>query len=278
MDTQWRERYSTPEGQRLWFAWTPQYLATWWNSRHSIDDLLPSERNGYGLASWRGERTASVAKRGEQWADFGASARQSDGSPDTGDALELQVRLSGTSKADVMRQAARELLHEARQTLEQAARAGQPLPSWIEEIITEAGRAHYARVASQAGHTEQTPAPRETPAADRQPDTGGLSGFSTPVTTGPQSNLLPGYDQRQLRDSASAVPSSLLTEIEQLETIKRYGEGRQWGALVLDDEEIISAGRPAWLRFVWMSGNKEQQRRVYEYLVRAKSERYQEML
>jgi DNA-binding transcriptional ArsR family regulator len=301
VDTQWHARYSTPEGQRLWFAWTPQYLATWWNSRHSINDLLPSERNGYGLASWRGERTASVAKRGEQWTDFGASARQSNGSPDTGDALELQVRLAGTSKADVMRQAARELLHDARQTLEQAARSGQQLPAWIEEIITEAGRAHYARVASQAGHVEQ-PAPAQAeqnetsairnenvlridaqaPAADgdRQPgpDTGGLPGFSTPLAPGPQSNLLPGSTARQLRDSALAVPSSLPPDIEQLEAIKRYGESRQWAALVLDGEELIPAGRPAWLRFIWISGKKEQQRRVYEHLIRANSERCQDML
>lgn len=51
-----------------------------------------------------------------------------------------------------MREAARELLQEARQDLEHAARSGAALPAWLEEIITDAGRDHYAKVASEAGH------------------------------------------------------------------------------------------------------------------------------
>lgn len=140
---------------RLWFEWgSASYLARWYNERHSVDELLPSERNGFGLASWRGERTASVAKdkAGLRWADFGASARRPDGSPDTGDPFELLVRLSGKPKGEVFREVSHELLAEAVTALESAARSDQPLPAWLEEIITPAGWAHYWQLAAQAGH------------------------------------------------------------------------------------------------------------------------------
>jgi DNA-binding transcriptional ArsR family regulator len=338
LDSQWYAKYNTPEGARLWFAWTPRYLATWWNNRHSVDELLPSERNGYGLASWRSERTASVAKRGDQWADFGASARQSDGSPDTGDALELQVRLSRAPKPEVMRQAAKELLEVAREALESAARNGAPLPSWLEEIITDAGRAHYARVAAEAGHVDQARAilPQDRTALTQQLQVGDLVtwrhqppggyGYVYPVdgevvSIGPvkvriraqrkdgshkdiavkseylilrcaqpsvhqqtrdaQQGGLTGFSTRQQDDTASKMPpgveglgrpalavpsSSLQAEMQQLEAIKQYGERREWAALLIDGVEIIPAGRPSWLRFLWLSGEKEKQHRVYEYI------------
>src|SRR5207244_7541129 len=109
-DEEWKRKYDTPEGKKLWFAWTPQYLADWYNSTHSVDELLPDERNGFGLASWRGERTASVAKHGEQWTDFGANARRGDGTQDSGDALELLVRLSRKTKDQLVREHGKELL------------------------------------------------------------------------------------------------------------------------------------------------------------------------
>src|SRR5579875_1982275 len=282
VDSRWYAKYHTPEGARLWFAWTPQYLAQWWNRQHSLEELLPSEGNGYGLARWRGERTASVAKRGEHWADFGAGARQSDGSPDTGDALELQVRLSGEPKPEVMRQAARELLKTARETLESAAREGLPLPAWLEDIITEAGRAHYERCAAQAGHEkvsrilppfdpathadqdqQAAPAPRQEDGA-----TGGLPGFSLPRPDPSASKMLPGGGDEGYREPARAVPSSsaLMAEIERLEEIKQYGERQGWAALLIDGVEVIPAGRPAWLRFLWLSGAKDKHRQVYEYI------------
>jgi hypothetical protein len=53
-----------------------------------------------------------------------------------------------------------------------------------------------------------------------------------------------------------------------LEAIKDYGQASAWAALVVDGEEIIPAGRSNWLQFVWLSHNKEQQRRVYEFIER----------
>ena len=51
-----------------------------------------------------------------------------------------------------------------------------------------------------------------------------------------------------------------------LEAIKDYGQAYAWAALVIDREEIISAGRSNWLHFVWLSQQQDQQRRVYEYI------------
>ena len=51
-----------------------------------------------------------------------------------------------------------------------------------------------------------------------------------------------------------------------LAAIKDYGQAHAWAALVIDGEEIISAGRSNWLHFVWLSQQQDQQRRVYEYI------------
>jgi hypothetical protein len=258
VDPSWQARYNTSEGKQLWFAFTPGYVAAWYNEHHSVDELLPSEKNGYGLASWRGERTASVHKHGEQWTDFGASARRDDGSPDGGDALELHVRLSQTPKPEVMRQAARELLAVARTELEQAARLGQRVPPWLEEIITEAGYLQYARLATQGGHVEQAKEARDRAermnpesfgGGDSDPHQiddggetwqgsqgvgtdqaegkhantspmGGLSGFSSSPIDQP-SKMPDGSQERPLPNSALAVPHSQDQTLEH-DLIERY--------------------------------------------------------
>jgi hypothetical protein len=242
------------------------------------------------------ERTASTPYRmtpdGERWTDFSSHGRRSDGTHDTGDALELQQRLTNTPKPELMRQAARELQAEARQALEGAARSGQPFPAWLEEIITDAGRAHYARIASQAGHVDQAeqirsqapddqarastptaPAIRTQEEQTERPLTiraqveipGGGNWFLFGSEEHLASNLLPSMEQRQLRDSALAVPH-LTGQMEQLEAIKSYGAGREWPALVIDGEEIIPAGRAAWLHFVWLSHDQEAQARVHQFI------------
>jgi hypothetical protein len=54
--------------------------------------------------------------------------------------------------------------------------------------------------------------------------------------------------------------------IAMLDAIKDYVQAHEWLALVIDEEEIIPAGRSNWLYFVWLSQQKDQQRRVYEYI------------
>ncbi len=163
VDERWRQTYGGEEGKRLWFAWTAPQLAQWWNDTHELDDLLPDEKRGYASATWRGETDPSVAKCNGRWADFGQSARRPDGNPDTGDAFEAWQRLMGIGKDELMRRAAKELLARARADLESAARAGQPMPSWLEMFVTDAGRAHYEALRpqrNQAGDKakEQLPA------------------------------------------------------------------------------------------------------------------------
>jgi hypothetical protein len=172
VDSHWQATYGqSDEGHRLWFAFTPQYLASWYNAYHDISDLLPPERNGYGLASWRGEQTASVAIRDDRWTDFGASARRPDGTQDGGDALELQARLTQTSKSEILRQTAKELVAQARAELDSAAQAGQPIPSWIEEIITDAGRAHYEQIKCEKHNVLDKPSSHISISSQSQKDT-----------------------------------------------------------------------------------------------------------
>jgi hypothetical protein len=96
---------------------------------------------------------------------------------------------------------------------------------------------------------------------------GGLTGFSTRRQDDPASKML--LRGEGLGRSALAVPSSSLqAEMRRLEAIKQYGERREWAALLIDGVEVIPAGRSAWLRFLWLSGEKEKQRRVYEYIGR----------
>jgi hypothetical protein len=172
IDSQWRATYGQNEsGSHLWFAFTPQYLASWYNAHHDIRDLLPPERNGYGLASWRGEQTASVAMRDNHWTDFGASARRPDGMQDGGDALELQVRLTQTSKSDILRQVAKELVAQARAELESTAQAGQPIPSWIEAILTDAGRAYFEQIKCEKHNAFDKPSSHLSVSSQSQKDT-----------------------------------------------------------------------------------------------------------
>ncbi len=197
LDSQWHAKYGqTDEGKRLWFAFIPSYVATWYNAHNDVHDVLAPGKDGYGLANWRGERSASVAFRGDQWTDFGASARRDDGTQDSGDALELQVRVSQEPKPEVLRQTGKELVQQARTALECAAKNNEPIPAWLEEIITEAGRAHYERIRNNGQTATSTSEP------------GGVTGFSTGQASTPVDLTQTSQEQRQLRDSALAVPSS----------------------------------------------------------------------
>jgi DNA-binding transcriptional ArsR family regulator len=164
VDERWQRTYGNEEGQRLWFAWTASNLADWWNRRHPLSEL-ETNRGGYIAADWRGETEPSVYIRQgkEQFEDYGASARQESGSPDTGDALELEQRRAQQPKYLIMQRAARERLAEARRELESAARGGQPIPASLADIITPAGRAHYE--ALRRGRPQEAQ--------------GGVTGFST---------------------------------------------------------------------------------------------------
>ena len=150
-DQRWQEKY----GRWPWFRFTPAQLAAWYNERTQVQDILPPEKNGMGLASWRGERTASVGLRADGWVDFGASARRGDGKQDGGDALELQVRVTQDTKPEVMRQIARQLIREARAAMESAAWRGEPPPSWVQAFMSPAGWQRYHALRTEAARAAQ---------------------------------------------------------------------------------------------------------------------------
>jgi hypothetical protein len=147
-DQRWQQKY----GRYMWFQFTPVQLAAWYNERTQVEEILPPEKNRMGLASWRGERTASVGLREEGWVDFGASARRADGKQDGGDALELTVRVTQEAKPEVMRQIARQLVREAREAMEAAAWRGDQPPAWVQPFMTDAGWLRYHALRAEAAH------------------------------------------------------------------------------------------------------------------------------
>ena len=146
----WQHKYNT----HLWFHFTPAQLAAWYKKRNKVPDILLLEKNGMGLASWRGEHIASVGFREDGWVDFGASARRNDGKQDGGDALELTVRVNDEPKSEVMRELARQLMSEAREAVESAAHCGEQPPQWVQGFMSPAGWEHYQR-REEAGHSDQ---------------------------------------------------------------------------------------------------------------------------
>jgi len=154
VDSRWYEQY----GRSRWFQFTPGQLASLYNERHPLSELLPLEQNGMAFSPSVEERTPSTAitKDGLGWVDFSARSRHPDGKHDGGDTLELVARRNGetkTHKRGTMQQAASALVREAKAALEEAARAGVPPPSWVASIMTEAGWQHYQRLCD-AGQCE----------------------------------------------------------------------------------------------------------------------------
>src|SRR5260370_1142989 len=106
------------------------------------------------------ERTPSTAitKDGLGWVDFSARNRHPDGKHDGGDTLELVVRRNGetrTNKQGTMQEAARALVREAKAALEEAAREGSALPSWVASIMTRAGWQHYHHLHGEGRKQDQ---------------------------------------------------------------------------------------------------------------------------
>ncbi len=141
----------------LWFQYSPAQLAEWFNIRHTLEELHPTERGRGGMAFSPSvsEHSPSTSyydtQDGERWTDFSSRVRRADGRQDGGDALELYVRLRGGSKAALLAELGREMIREARSELETAARRGTQPPDWVVEITTPAGWEHYRKMAQAQG-------------------------------------------------------------------------------------------------------------------------------
>ena len=141
----------------MWMQWpSEQYLIDRFNEQYTIADLAAPERNGMINAATIGrpERTASVGVTpdGQRFTDFGAGARQPDGRQDGGDPFEFYTRSRQLEKAAALRELGRDLNRQASRELLRAARAGEPPPAWVMEIITPTGRAIYNQNAARHGH------------------------------------------------------------------------------------------------------------------------------
>ena len=158
VDAHWHEQYSS---NALWFQFTPRQLAALYNERHPLSETLILEQNGMAFSPSVPERTPSTAITGDglAWVDFSARSLQPDGKHDGGDALELAARRNGESKgakSNALREAACMLVREARDALEGAARAGEEPPSWVAQIMTEAGWQRYHSLSAESPTTKTT--------------------------------------------------------------------------------------------------------------------------
>jgi hypothetical protein len=154
VDAHWHEKYN----RFLWFQFTPTQLATIYNEQHPLQDMLQLEQNGMAFSPSVEERTPSTAvtNEGRAWVDFSARSIQPDGKHDGGDALELEARRNGESKAAkpaTLREVARTLVREARAALEAASRNGVDPPTWVAQIMTVAGWQHYRSLCSESTAT-----------------------------------------------------------------------------------------------------------------------------
>jgi hypothetical protein len=58
-------------------------------------------------------------------------------------------KVAEQGKPEILRQVARDLVKEARAALESAARNGQQPPTWVQELMTPTGWAHYRELLGQ---------------------------------------------------------------------------------------------------------------------------------
>jgi hypothetical protein len=198
VDSHWQQKYS----HHLWFQFIPAQLAAWYNERHKVQDIFPPEKNGMGLASWRGEHTASVGLRENGWVDFGASVRRADGKQDGGDALELTVRVTEEAKPEVMREIARQLVQEARAAMERAASNGEQPPAWVQTFMSPAGWQHNHALREEAGHPDQAALTITEPVPSE-----GVAGFH-PSNAG---QTVPALNQAQ--DTLKALAAEIAAEM-----------------------------------------------------------------
>ena len=158
VDTQWQQQYSS---NMLWFQFTPRQMAALYNERHSLSETLHLEPGGMAFSPSVQERTPSTAITGDgqAWVDFSARSLQPNGKHDGGDALELAARRNGESRAakpNTLREAAHSLVREARDALEAAARAGERPPTWVAQIMTEAGWQRYRSLCAESTAAQTT--------------------------------------------------------------------------------------------------------------------------
>ncbi len=142
-DPEWLAKYGSARRSLPW-AVLPKHAINWFNSLNDVRTILPKAPNGYSLATWRSERTASVAYLPDnRWRDYGANRNQAGG--DAFEAYALVTYGEGRrdqALADVFRQ----MVSAAQRELESAARGGRGVPAWVAEVMSPAGWERYERL------------------------------------------------------------------------------------------------------------------------------------
>src|SRR5205085_1220027 len=123
----------------------------------------------------------------------------------------------------------RQLVSEAREAMESAARCGEQPPPWVQAFMSPAGWKRYNQLRQEAGYCDET-APASTELA---PHTGGVAGCSPSGNDTPANHMHNSQGQRQLRASAQTMPEThetvkgiaadhgnLLRHIQELEVIR----------------------------------------------------------
>lgn len=153
VDTYWANRYGSVATTTYYFAVMPGYAAGEYNKEHPLEEVHPLESNGMAMSPNGPERTASTSYHKDRFYDHSLHGRRPDGTRDSGDALELASKVKNTSKPELLSMTTSQIARKATNEMEAAARAGQPLPTWLEYpvcIITRAGRRRYAKLLAEA--------------------------------------------------------------------------------------------------------------------------------
>jgi len=138
-DATWLAKYGAERATR-WVAFVEAFTVAWFKARHTLADVLDFDADGLAFATWRGDTNRPNVRRigNDGWVDDGATAMVR-----AGDVLEAYRLKHGRERATVLQDTAKDILATARRELEDAARAGRPLPAWLHELVTPAGWRHY---------------------------------------------------------------------------------------------------------------------------------------
>ena len=139
-DGAWVSKYGAAK-DRLPFWATDEQTIKHFNSRNAVRHIVPLQENGFVLATWRDERTASVQlyPKTNTWCDFGANGVKSNGKKDGGDAFELARKVNGRGHAAQLRLAFDAMKSEAQELLNKGRTTGT-VPRWLAEIVPPAKR------------------------------------------------------------------------------------------------------------------------------------------
>lgn len=216
----------------------PALQRAWFNAHNSVEDIAEREANGFVLATWRGERTASVVLKPatNSWVDMGAGGEKDNGKRDSGDALKLASLVTGRSQAELLYEARQEMLRdpeiiEKRSHRLRRMRITEPLAPPIKERITEP-----LPTPAEMGATFERVAPTAENGA--APNEGATAPCTDPGTTFEE--VVPNSVGGSVPSDGTVVPHPCKDEEVPLSALQRYQEAQAADALLVPTRERIT--------------------------------------